>query len=68
MIDETVKLLLVEDNSGDARLVREMLARTGDGRFNIEWLTRLGDGLEYLGLGGIDVVLLDLGLPDGSVA
>jgi PAS domain S-box-containing protein len=66
MTDETVKILLVEDNSGDARLVREMLARTGDGRFDIEWVTRLGDGLERLGRGGIDVVLLDLGLPDSQ--
>jgi signal transduction histidine kinase len=35
MIAETTKILLVEDNPGDARLIREMLAEAG------------GDGFEH---------------------
>ena len=32
--------------------------------FEIDWVTRLSEGLERLTEGGIDLVLLDLGLPD----
>ncbi|RJR42951.1 MAG: response regulator [Deltaproteobacteria bacterium] len=66
MIDKTVKILLVEDNSGDAYLIREMLTGVGSGKVDLEWVTRLADGLERLDRGGIDVVLLDLGLPDSQ--
>ncbi|MDD2901608.1 MAG: response regulator [Syntrophales bacterium] len=66
MIDQTAKILLVEDNSGDAYLIRGMLAREGSGKVDLEWVTRLADGLERLGRGGIGIVLLDLGLPDSQ--
>jgi two-component system sensor histidine kinase UhpB len=64
MPDTPMKILLIEDNPGDARLIREMLADTGNQGFAIEWVPRLRDGLERLDQGGIDLVLLDLGLPD----
>jgi signal transduction histidine kinase/DNA-binding response OmpR family regulator len=60
------RVLLVEDNPGDARLIREMLAEAGTQDFTIEWVTRLADGLELLGGNHIDLVLLDLGLPDSK--
>ncbi len=66
MNTKDVKILLVEDNPGDARLFREMLTSTGEREFAIEWVTRLADGLERLDQGGIDIVLLDLGLPDSQ--
>jgi two-component system, NarL family, sensor histidine kinase UhpB len=59
-----IRVLLVEDNPGDARLIREMLAAAAVQDFTVEWVTRLADGLEQLGQNQIDVVLLDLGLPD----
>lgn len=65
MFTETIKVLLVEDNPGDARLIREMLATAGE-NFQLEWVDRLDDGMERLDRGGIDVVLLDLGLPDSQ--
>jgi len=60
------RILLVEDNPGDARLIREMLAETPAQDFSIEWVSRLADGLERLGRDQFDVVLLDLGLPDSQ--
>jgi PAS domain S-box-containing protein len=64
MLDKTIKILLIEDNPGDARLIREMFADAGGQAFAIEWVSRLADGLERLNRGEIDLVLLDLGLPD----
>ena len=65
MPESAVKILLVEDNPGDARLVQEMLAEM-EGSFTLEWVPRLADGLERLSKGEIDLVLLDLGLPDSK--
>ncbi len=56
-------VLLVEDNAGDARLIAELLGPSA-GEFRLEHVDRLALGLERLGRGGIDVVLLDFGLPD----
>ncbi len=64
MDHQVTKILLIEDNPGDARLIQAMLTGTRDGKFDLQWVTSLADGLECLGQGGIDVVLLDLGLPD----
>ena len=58
--------LLIEDNEGDVALIQRML---GSGRgipIRLETASRLADGLRRLDEGGIDVVLLDLGLPDSS--
>ena len=56
--------LLIEGNPGDARRIREMLAEVKTVAFDLEWADRLSTGLERLAEGGIDVVLLDLALPD----
>ncbi|MCX5888953.1 MAG: PAS domain S-box protein [Deltaproteobacteria bacterium] len=64
MSNGTVKILLVEDNPGDARLIREMLAESQEPRFAIDLVPLLSTGLERLAEDGIDLVLLDLGLPD----
>jgi two-component system, NarL family, sensor histidine kinase UhpB len=64
MNGKSTHILLVEDNPGDARLVREMLAEAGGGSFAVHWVTSLSEALEHLARGGIDLVLLDLGLPD----
>jgi two-component system, NarL family, sensor histidine kinase UhpB len=64
MAGTPTKILLIEDNPGDAHLIREMLAEAKAGSFALEWVPRLSEGLERLNRGGIDLVLLDLGLPD----
>jgi len=61
-----VRLLLVEDNPGDADLVREMLNSTESARFELSRASRLSEGLTLLAAGKYDAVLLDLGLPDSS--
>lgn len=59
-----VKMLLIEDDPGDADLLWELLAEEKHFTFVVEWADRLKKGLAYLAQGGIDVVLLDLSLPD----
>ena len=63
--DEVVRVLLVEDNVGDARLIREFIIESGGSAFEVEWVKRLDAAMERLRNGGIGVVLLDLSLPDG---
>ena len=59
-----VRVLLVEDNTGDARLIREFIIESGGSAFEVEWVQRLDAAMERLGGDGIGVVLLDLSLPD----
>ena len=61
-----MRVLLVEDNPGDARLLREILAEVGAHRFELTHHTTLAAALNRLSEGGIDVVLLDLSLPDSD--
>jgi diguanylate cyclase (GGDEF)-like protein len=57
-------VLLIEDNPGDARLIREMLAEGEDPLFQLDCVGRLSQGLEYLATRSASLVLLDLSLPD----
>ncbi len=66
MFPEKIRALLIEDNPGDARLVSEMLRGDRSKQFELDWKDRLAGGLERLGQGAIDAVLLDLSLPDCS--
>lgn len=61
-----VHVLLIEDNPSDALLVQKMLTREGRTSFAIETRGSLKDGLSRLELGNIDVILLDLTLPDSQ--
>ena len=61
---EPIKVLLVEDNLGDARLLYEGLQETLPEQFQITHARRLSEALEYLWEEPCNVVLLDLGLPD----
>jgi PAS domain S-box-containing protein len=66
MIDKPVRLLLIEDNPGDARLIREYLSEIRTSRYLLECADRLSEGLELLGVLDVDLVLLDLFLPDSE--
>ena len=61
-----IHILLVEDNPGDVTLLTVMLTDEGGSRFEIETASRIGAAVERLAKGGIDVVLLDLTLPDAQ--
>ena len=61
---EVLRILLIEDNPGDARLIKEMLSEVKSTTFHLECVDRLSSGLELLSKEKIDVVLLDLSLPD----
>ena len=58
-----LRVLLVEDNPGDARLIHELLAESAS-RFALETVSRLSDALVRLSSGEFQIVLVDLSLPD----
>ncbi len=64
MNGDAIKILLIEDNPGDARLIQYMLAEAQGPTCDLEWVDCLRAGLDRLAAGGIDLVLLDLGLPE----
>lgn len=62
---EPIRILLVEDNPGDAGLVKEMLDDATTVRFELTRGDRLSAALDLLDKGSFDIILLDLSLPDG---
>jgi signal transduction histidine kinase len=62
----SVRVVLIEDNPGDVRLIRELLADAAETRFEISHADHLNTGLKLLAEVAPDVVVLDLGLPDSS--
>lgn len=61
-----IDVLLIEDSPDDAFFIREMLSRADEARggFRLTHADRLSAGLAHLAEHSLDVVLLDLGLPD----
>ncbi len=66
MVGQPFRILLIEDNPGDVLLIREMIRDSGGEAVRLERAGRLQEGIELLRQGGIDVVLLDLALPDSE--
>ena len=63
-MEKKLKVLLLEDNSGDARLAQELLKENKDFLCEVEWVERFATALERLRRGGVDVILADMALPD----
>ena len=59
-----IKGLIIEDNDGDAELIRRFLSKAEGVYFDMERAERMSAGIDFLGKKGFDIVLLDLGLPD----
>ena len=59
-------LLLIEDNLGDARLLREMFNEQGAHNTELTHVQSMGEAEEYLAKHSVDIILLDLGLPDAQ--
>jgi two-component system cell cycle response regulator len=64
--DQSLDVLLVEDNLGDARMVRELLAEDAHSRYRLAHVTTVQGAIDHLSVDhcAVDVVLLDLSLPD----
>ena len=61
-----IKVLLIGDNPGDARLIQKMISEIDGATFDLERVDRLSDGLKHLSGKDVHVVLLDLNLPDSK--
>ncbi len=61
-----IKILLIEDNPGDARLIQEYLSDLKNIEYSLQTADKLQIGIEILENEFIDVVLLDLNLPDSQ--
>lgn len=64
MGEKQYKILLIEDNPGDSRLIQEALREVSGVDIELVKAELLATGLEILAEDDIEVVLLDLTLPD----
>jgi PAS domain S-box-containing protein len=60
------KLLLIEDNPGDARLLREIFKEQGSDNTEVTHVVSMGAAEQHLSEHPVDIILLDLGLPDAE--
>jgi DNA-binding NarL/FixJ family response regulator len=61
-----LRVLLIEDDPRYVALVQQWLSRGNESAFVLHWTDSLRAGLNQLQRGGIEVILLDLGLPDSG--
>src|ERR1700730_13871217 len=62
----TTRVLLVEDNPGGARLLREMVTEQGSRDIELTHVECMSDAEAYLVERAVDIILLDPGLPDAQ--
>ena len=65
-LGKNIKILLIEDNSGDAYLIEEHLEEFADFSYELKSVGTLNEGLNILKEQPFDVILLDLVLPDSD--
>lgn len=63
---EAIRVLLVEDEAGDAHLVKLKLRQAQCGHFEVAWAQSLIEAQRCLADSPFDVMLLDLSLPDSE--
>ncbi len=66
MTDLSIRVLLVEDNPTDVLLLREALAEVRLAHFELSDVAQLSAAGRYLSQVAVDVILLDLRLPDSQ--
>ncbi|HEY0680912.1 MAG TPA: diguanylate cyclase [Steroidobacter sp.] len=66
MFDRRIRLLLVEDNPGDVRLFAETIKEARAFQFELEHRDTIDKALAFLSASCPDMIVLDLGLPDGG--
>jgi PAS domain S-box-containing protein len=65
-MEKHIKILLVEDNPGDAYLIGEQLEEFANFTYKLINVETLNEALNVLKEQNFDVILLDLGLPDSD--
>lgn len=65
-MEKYIKILLVEDNPGDAFLIGEQLEEFANFTYELKNIETLNEALNILKEQAFDVILLDLGLPDSD--
>jgi len=66
MKEKPLQVLLVEDDKRDARLIREMFKQAGNDSPEVKHVETMGEAERDLASHAVDIVLLDLGLPDAQ--
>ena len=66
MVYKTIKVLLIEDNAGDAKLIKNQLKESDSIIFEITHAKRLSEGVILFEEINFDAILLDLDLPDSK--
>ena len=70
-MQEMIQVLLIEDNPGDKRLIQHMLLDVAPDQapapYTLVWHATLAAGLDWVLNHRVDIVLLDLSLPDNHV-
>lgn len=66
MSNEVVNVLLIEDNEEHVQFLRQLLATAELTTFELHTAGNVADGVDRLKDGGIDLILLDLSLPDSD--
>ncbi len=64
MASERIKALLIEDTEVDATLIKALLAQSGEVKFDVARVSTMGEAATLLSRFRVDVILLDLNLPD----
>ena len=65
-MENQISVLLIEDNPGDTRLMQELFREAKGISVCLLCADRLSSGLKQISDGGVDIVLLDLSLPDSK--
>ncbi|TFF99205.1 MAG: response regulator [Promethearchaeota archaeon] len=68
MSDESISVLLIEDSEADTKIIIKYLEKEKDYNYKVKTAKRLSEGIETLKKNTIDIVLLDLNLPDSKKA
>jgi len=65
-LNQIINILLIEDNPGDIRIIKEHLKEAKEFKFNLHSVENLLKGLTCITENSFDIILLDLLLPDSS--
>ncbi len=65
-MDDKIKILLIEDNAADARLIDIYLKESYERNYSLSVVDLLSKGLDLLNTADFDIIIIDLSLPDSS--